>query len=160
MRLALAGKMRAARFSDSLQMARQYLEIFEQISHKGARSDILFGAYADGWIGPSLQLQIASSEKARTLDLEIALPPWAPINQVKMLVTQNGLTRGQVIVQRGGSGNASIELPESGGCFDINMTAHFVPVLTALGNDERELSAMLTKCTIASCDGRRVVLFP
>jgi hypothetical protein len=47
-----------------------------------------------------------------------------------------------------------------GGYFDINLTACFVPALAALGDDRRELSAMLTKCTIASFDGQSVVLFP
>jgi hypothetical protein len=107
-----------------------------------------------------LKLQIAPSEQSRTLDLEIALPHWAPIPKVEMLVKQHHPTKGSVTALRGHSGAVSIPLPSGGGYFDINLTACFVPALTALGDDHRELSAMLTKCTITSLDGQSIVLFP
>ena len=160
-RLVQAGSQRAAEFSDSRRMAKQYWEIFEQATRmEGRQSDVLVGAHADGWAGPNLKLQIASSEQSRTLDLEIALPHWAPIPRVKMRVQQNGQTKGEVTALRGHSGAVSIPLPPGGGYFDINSTACFVPALTALGGDQRALSAILTKCTIASFDGQSIVLFP
>jgi Glycosyl transferases group 1 len=159
-RLVQAGNLRAAEFSDSRLMAQQYWEIFEHATRMEGQSNILVGVHADGWVGPHLKLQIAPSEKSRTLDLEIALPHWAPISKVKMLVQQDGQTKGEVTALRGHSGAGSILLPSCGGYFDINLTACFVPALAALGDDRRELSAMLTKCTIASFDGQSIVLFP
>jgi hypothetical protein len=41
----------------------------------------------------------------------------------------------------------------------FNLTSWCVPALAGLG-DQRELSAMLTKCTIASFDGQSIVLLP
>ena len=38
--------------------------------------------------------------------------------------------------------------------------ADVIKVLVAHGDDQRELSAVLTKCTIASIDGQSTVLFP
>jgi FkbM family methyltransferase len=159
-RLVQAGNLRAAEFSDSRIMAKQYWEIFEQASRMEPQTDALFGAHPDGWVGPKLKLQAASSEQSRTLNLEIALPHWAPIPKVKMVVQQNGRTKGEVTALRGHSGAVSVALPSGGGYFDINLNACFVPALTALGDDQRELSAMLTKCTIASFDGQSIVLFP
>jgi hypothetical protein len=106
------------------------------------------------------KLQIAASEQSRTLHLEIALPNWAPIAKVKMLVQQDSQTKGEVTALRGHGGAVSIPLPSGGGYFDINLAPCFVPSLAGLGEDQRELSAMLTKCTITSSDGQSIVLFP
>ena len=77
-----------------------------------------------------------------------------------VLVQQDRDTKGKVTLPRGHRGVVSIQLPLSGGYFDIDFTACFVPALIALGDDQRELSAMLTKCTIAGLDGQSIVLFP
>src|SRR6266436_3894636 len=151
-RLVQAGNLRAAEFSNSRLMAQQYWEIFEQAKRKGIQSNILLGAHADGWVGPNVKLQVAPSQQSRTLDLEIALPGWVPISRVTVLVQQDRDTKGKVTVLRGHQGVVSTQLPIAGGNFEINFTACFVPALTALGDDQRELSAMLTKCTIASLD--------
>ena len=159
-RLVQAGNLRAAEFSNSRLMAQQYWDIFEQAKRKGTQSNILLGVHADGWVGPNVKLQVAPSEQSRTLNLEIALPNWVPISRVTVLVQQDRDTKGEVTVLRGHHGAVSIQLPLAGGYFDINFTACFVPALTALVDDQRELSAMLTKCTIASFDGLSIVLFP
>jgi glycosyltransferase involved in cell wall biosynthesis len=159
-RLVEAGNRRAAEFSDSRLMAQQYWDIFEQATRMGVQSNILSGANADGWLGNNSKLQIAASEQSRTLHLEIALPNWAPIAKVKMLVQQDSQTKGEVTALRGHGGAVSIPLPSGGGYFDINLAPCFVPSLAGLGEDQRELSAMLTKCTITSSDGQSIVLFP
>jgi hypothetical protein len=164
-RLVLAGNIRAAEFSDSRLMAQQYWEIFQQATDMRAAnmkvdSDALLGPHADGWAGPNLSLRIAPSELSRTLDIEITLPNWVPIPKVTMLVQQESDTKGIVAALRGNHGTASIPLPPAGGHFEINANACFVPALAGFGDDQRELSAMLTKCTIKSSDGRDIVLFP
>ena len=107
-----------------------------------------------------MKLPIAPSEQSRTLHLEMALPNWAPIAKAKMLVQQNSQTKGEVTALRGHGGAVSIPLPTGGGYFDINLAPCFVPTLAGLDDDQRELSAMLTKCTITSSDGQSIVLFP
>jgi glycosyltransferase involved in cell wall biosynthesis len=159
-RLVQVGNLRAAEFSNSRLMAQQYWEIFEQAKRKGMQSNILLGAHADGWVGPNVKLRVVPSRQSRTLSLEIALPNWAPISRVTMRVQQDRDTKGEVTVLRGRHGAVSIQLPLAGGYFDINFSVCFVPALTALGDDQRELSAMLTKCTIASFDGQSIMLFP
>jgi glycosyltransferase involved in cell wall biosynthesis len=159
-RLVQAGNLRAAEFSNSRLMAQQYWEIFEQAKRKGIQSNILLGAHADGWVGPNVKLQVAPSQQSRALNLEIALPNWAPISRVTLLVQQDRDTKGGVTVLRGHHGAVSIQLPLAGGYFDINFSACFVPALTTLGDDQRERSAVLTRCTIASVDGQSIVLFP
>jgi glycosyltransferase involved in cell wall biosynthesis len=159
-RLVQAGDLRAADFSNSRLMAQQYWEVFEQAKRKGIQSNILLGVHADGWMRPNVKLQVAPSQQSRTVNLEMALPNWVPISRVTVLVQQDRDTKGKVTVLRGHHGVVSIQLPLAGGYFDINFTTCFVPALTALGDDKRELSAMLTKCTIASLDGQSIVLFP
>ena len=54
----------------------------------------------------------------------------------------------------------SIPLPLAGGYFDINFRLASFLRCPALGDDPRELSAMLTKCTIASFDGQSICAVP
>ena len=159
-RLVQRGDARAASFSDSRLMAEQYWEVFQQACKMKIHSDLLLGAHADGWTGPKLRLQIAPSELPRTLDIEITLPNWAPIPNVTMLIQHNSDTKGEITAIRGGNASASIPLPLSGGHFQINATGCFVPALAGVGDDQRELSAMLTRCTIKSPGGPSIVLFP
>ena len=159
-RLVRAGEARAARFSDSRLMAEQYWALFQRAAGLHNQSNILVGVHADGWAGPDPKLQIAPATQARTLDLEIALPNWAPISRVTVLLQQDRDTKGEVTVLRGHHGAVSIPLPLAGGYFQHHhIYARFVPALTALGDDQRTLSARVVKCEIVNADGQRDVLF-
>lgn len=159
-RLAQAGDARASHFSNSKLMADQYWDVFEQAAGLGPRSDLLVGVSADGWAGPNLKLQISSATRARNLELEIALPNWAPVTKVTMRTQQDGHTKSEITVPRGRNGNVSIAIPESGALFDIELSPTFIPALTGAGDDQRELSGMLVSCAIVNSDGASVVLFP
>jgi FkbM family methyltransferase len=159
-RLLQAGNLRAAIFSDSSFLAQQYLETFQRAMGSHGQSDILVGVHADGWIGTHCRIQTASSEEPRTLHLHLALPEWTPIPKTRLLLRQERKTTSDITILRGQEASVSIALPTAGGYFDVNLSAHFVPALTGLGVDTRELSVMLTKCEITSPNGPAVVLFP
>lgn len=158
-RLVQTGDARAARFSDSRLMAEQYWELFQYAAGLDNQSNILVGVYPDGWAGPNPRLQIVPSPQARTLDLEITLPGEVPIHKITMKVQKNQEKIGEVTVLRNQKGSISIPLPSTGGELNISISPSFIPALAMGGDDQRELSAILTKCEIVNADGGRDVLF-
>lgn len=158
-RLVRAGDARSARFSDSRLMAQQYWKLFQYAAGLDHQSNILLGVYPDGWAGPNPRLQIVPSPQTRTLDLEIALPGGVPIHRVTMKVQRNQEKIGEITVLRNQRGSVSIPLQSTGGELNISMSPSFVPALAMGGSDQRELSAVLTKCEIVNADGGRDVLF-
>jgi Glycosyl transferases group 1 len=159
-RLVRAGDLRAAQFSDSKLMAEQYWEIFQRAAALEYQPNLLVGVHADGWLGPNPKVQVSASTQARTLDLEIALPGWAPVSKVTMLIRQDSEKKSKITLLRGRDGKVSVPLPLAGGFFDIEISPSFVPALTVAGDDLRELSGILVKCEIVHADGRRISLFP
>ncbi|GLR92705.1 MULTISPECIES: glycosyltransferase family 4 protein [Bradyrhizobium] len=159
-RLVRAGDLRAAQFSDSKLMAEQYWEIFQEAAGLEYRSNLLVGIHPDGWAGPNPKVQVLASTQARTLDFEIALPGWAPVSKMTMLIRQGSDKKSKVTLLRGRNGKVSVPLPLAGGFFDIEISPSFVPALTGAGDDLRELSGIVVKCEIVHADGQRISLFP
>ena len=159
-RLVRAGDLRAAQFSDSKLMAEQYWRTFQQAAGLEYRSNLLVGVHPDGWAGPNPKVQVSASTQARTLDFEIALPGWAPVSKMTMLIRQGSDKKSKLTLLRGRNGKVSVPLPLAGGFFDIEISPSFVPALTGAGDDRRELSVILVKCEIVHADGQRISLFP
>lgn len=159
-RLVHAGELRVAQFSDSKLMAEQYWEAFERAAGLEFKPDLLTGVYIDGWVGPNPKVQVSSSAKSRTLDIEISLPNWAAISKVTMRIRQDDSFKTEITIGRGKNGKLSVPLPPTGGLFDIELAPTFIPALTGAGDDQRELAAILNKCEIIGSDGSCVSLFP
>jgi glycosyltransferase involved in cell wall biosynthesis len=157
-RLISAGDLRAAQFSNSTLMAEQYWEAFQHAASVENKSDLLVGIYADGWAGQNPKVLLSASSQARTLEMEIALPHWAPVSRMTMTIRQDDNRIAETIVLRGRDCKVSIPISQSGGYFDIDISPAFVPALTGVGDDQRELSAILVKCEIVHANGRRVSL--
>lgn len=158
-RLVRAGDLRAAQFSDSMLMAGQYWETFQHAAGLKYQSNLLVGVHPDGWAGPNPKVQVSTSTQARTLDFEIALPGWAPVSKMTMLIRQGSDKKSKITLLRGRNGKVSVPLPLAGGFFDIDISPSFVPALTGAGGDLRELSGILVKCEIVHADGQRISLF-
>jgi glycosyltransferase involved in cell wall biosynthesis len=159
-RLVTAGNARAARFSDSGTMAKQYWEVFEQAVRSEIQTSLISGVHSDGWLGPYASVQIAGAACPADLFLEISLPPWAPAGKVTMSVLQNGEAISKLSVGLGQNACTSLPLSPSGGLVSVELSPAFVPSLVGLGDDARELVAMLTKCEIRHSDGSLTTLFP
>jgi FkbM family methyltransferase len=157
-RLIEAGTARAAEFSDSKIMAQQYWDIFQQAA--GTQSNILSGVHPDGWVGRNLTLKVIPSAQARTVELEISLPEWLPIAGVTLRAIHSSGTVSDDLFLRGQNTTMSLPLSLAGGYYDMSFSPSFVPAVTGLGDDQRELCAMLLKCTISSANGELVSLFP
>ena len=157
-RLIEAGTIRAAQFSDSKIMAQQYWEIFQQAA--GTQSNILSGVHPDGWVGRNLTLKVTPSAQPRTFEIELSLPEWLPIAGVTLRTVHSSGTVSDNLFLRGQNTTIALPLSLAGGYYDMSFSPSFVPAVTGLGDDQRELCAMLLRCTVSSADGELVSLFP
>lgn len=160
-RLIQAGQRRAAEFSDSECMAREYWELFQHALANVKHENLLTGAYADGWVGHCLHIQVAPAANKQTLAIEFSVPEWLPERRLTMQVSLHGNRLGDSFVFDHTT-NAALSLPiePAGGGYEVTITPTFVPAYTGHGNDHRELSAILQKCGIVHADGKYDALFP
>lgn len=160
-RLIQAGLQRATEFSDSKRMAREYWELFQCALAHEKHESLLTGAYADGWIGHCLNIQVAPAEKEQTLKIEFLAPEWQPQSRLTVQAHCGGKPQGAPLVFKRGM-NAVLSLPIGpiGGCYEIRIAPTFVPALSGHGEDQRELSTMLQRCCIVRADGECTELLP
>jgi glycosyltransferase involved in cell wall biosynthesis len=159
--LIQAGLQRAAEFSDTERMAREYWELFQYAFTNDKYENLLTGVYADGWAGPSLNIQVAPAECAQTLEIEILAPQSLPKPRLTVHASRSGnLQDNQLIVDRGNSATLSLPIELEGGCYEVRITPAFIPAHSGHSDDQRELSAMIQRCGIAGADGSYVELFP
>lgn len=160
-RLVQSGQQRAAEFSDSEHMAREYWDLFHYALAKEKHENLLTGAYADGWVGPSLNIQVAPATSARTLEIEFFAPEWLP--QSKLLVQAFKGKKSQGIpleIVSGANATWSLSVAPSGGRYEIRIAPTFVPLRLGLGEDQRELSLILKRGSIIDNNSDRIELFP
>ena len=160
-RLIHSGLQRAAEFSDSERMAREYWELFQYALANQRHENLLTGVYSDGWIGPSLYLQVAPAKSAQTIEIELLAPEWLPQSSLTVIAKRSGKKQGSTIVLgRGTSTVLSLPIESTGGSYEVSMAPTFVPARSGHGDDQRELSAMLRRCGITRADGECAALFP
>jgi glycosyltransferase involved in cell wall biosynthesis len=160
-RLIQAGLQRAAKFSDSERMAREYWELFQYALAKEKRENLLTGTYPDGWAGPSLNIQVAPAACAQTLEIEFSAPEWLPQPRLTAQASRGGKPQGMPLeLARGANAAWSLPLDPVGGYYEISIVPTFVPARSGYGDDQRELSAILHRCSIVPADGESIELFP
>ena len=160
-RLIQDGLQRAAEFSDPVRMAREYWELFQYALANQRHENLLTGVYSDGWIGPSLYLQVAPADSAQTIEIELLAPEWLPQSSLTVIAKRSGEKQGSTIVLvRGASVVLSLPIESTGGSYEVSMAPTFVPASSGHGDDQRELSAMLQRCGIVRADGECAALFP
>ena len=155
------GLQRATEFSDTGRMATEYWALFQHALANVKHENLLAGFYADGWVGPSLNIHLAASTNTQTLDVEFLVPPWLPQPTLAFQITLDGKNQGETTVfDRGTCAVLSIPIALTGGNYQINITPTIIPAHTGLGEDHRELSAVLLRCCITGADGNYEQLFP
>jgi glycosyltransferase involved in cell wall biosynthesis len=161
-RFIQAGLQRAAEFSDSTRMAREYWELFQTALSDQKHVNMLTGVYADGWTGPILNIQVGPDASAQTLEIEISAPEWLPYPHLTVQTTRHGNLQGNPLVfDRGTNAVLSLPMEPTGGCYEVRIAPSFVPAhLVGHGDDQRELSLLLQRCGIVHADGKRIELFP
>ncbi len=160
-RLVQAGHQRAAEFSDAERMTREYWELFQHALANVKHENLITGAYADGWVGHCLNVQVAPAEKTQTLEIEFSAPEWLPQQRLIVQASQGGKKQGSPLVfKRGTNGVLSLPIESTGGCYEVRITPTLVPAHSGHGDDHRELSVKLQRCGIVGADGKYVELFP
>lgn len=160
-RLIQAGLHRAAEFSDSERMAREYWELFQHALANVKHENFLTGAYADGWIGPCLHIEVAPATKQQVIELEFLAPEWLPHQSITVKASNSEKKQGDSLVFNHGT-TAALSLPiePTGGCYEVRITPTFIPASLDGGGDYRELSVVLQRCGIVHADGQYNELFP
>jgi hypothetical protein len=103
-----------------------------------------------------MMIRAAPDEAARTLEVEVAAPAWIPASKLTVR-----FARGRSFtVARGGRLLCSMAVDAAGGSYEAIITPTFLPVHLGYGDDRRELSAMLVRCSIVGAAAGRVELFP
>ena len=159
--LIQAGLQRAAEFSDTERMAREYWDLFQYALSNQKYENLLTGTYADGWAGPRMSIQVAPDASTQTLELEFSAPEWLPQLPITIQTTLRGNPQGDpLVLQRGTSAVLSLTLEPVGGCYEVMITPTFVPARSGHGDDQRELSVILQRCCIVRVDDKYIELFP
>jgi hypothetical protein len=107
-----------------------------------------------------LTLKVKPSALPRTAELEISLPEWLPVATVMLRTFDSCGILSENVFLRGKTSSISIPLSSAGGWHDMKFSPSFVPAFTGLGDDQRELCAMMLKCQLSSAGGESVLLYP
>lgn len=160
-RLIHAGKQRAAEFADSGRMASEYWALFQHALANLRHENMITGVYVDGWASPNLSLQVAPAQSAQVLEIDLSAPAWVPHHRFTVQLCRAGKLEGGVhVLDRGTSALVSLPLAPTGGCYEIRIDPSFIPARSGHGEDQRELSLMLKRCSIAVAGAERIDLFP
>ena len=160
-RLIQAGLQRAAEFSDTERMTREYWGLFQYALSNKKYENLLTGTFADGWVGPCMSIQVAPEASTQTLELELSAPEWLPQSPITIQMSLRGNPQGDpLVLQRGTSAVLSLALEAVGGYYEVVITPTFVPARLGHGVDQRELSVILQRCCILRADGEYINLFP
>jgi glycosyltransferase involved in cell wall biosynthesis len=158
--LIQAGLQRAAEFLDSERMAREYWELFLSALGNQKHENLLTGAYADGWVGPILNIQVAPTASVQRLEIELSAPEWLPHPKVIAKTSCRGKALGlSFVLTRGSNGVISLPVEPSGGYYEIRISPTFIPQRLGYGDDQRELAVMFKRCVIIDDSANCVEIF-
>jgi glycosyltransferase involved in cell wall biosynthesis len=160
-RLIEAGRRRADEFSDSKRMATEYWELFVSALANSRHENLVTGVHKDGWVGDSLKIQTAPLTGARSVEVTFVSPDWAPQRAITVQRYREGKPAGEPFkIKRGSATVISLPMDGSGGFYELHLRPTFVPARHKLGEDQRELSAMLQRCSIVADNTANIELFP
>jgi glycosyltransferase involved in cell wall biosynthesis len=160
-KLVEAGRRRADEFSDSKRMANEYWDLFASALANSRHENLITGVHVDGWVGGSLKIQTAPLSGARSVEVTFLAPAWLPQRSVTVQRYRQGKPDGDAVkLKRGSETVVSLPMDGAGGFYELQFKPTFVPARHKLGDDQRELSAMLQRCSIVADDNAPIELFP
>ncbi|QYD71023.1 glycosyltransferase family 4 protein [Paraburkholderia edwinii] len=160
-RLAEAGRNRADEFADSQRMANEYWELFQHAIAGSRDENLITGVAVDGWVGDRLKIQVAPLQETGSLEIELMAPDWVPQRSISIQVLRDGKADGAPIkLKRAATRIVSLPMSQSGGYCELQFSPTFVPARCGFGDDQRELSAMLKRCSILAGNSIRIQLYP
>jgi hypothetical protein len=159
--LIQAGRQRGEEFSDSGRAAREYWDLFCSAAANFRHENLITGVTLDGWVGDSLKIQTAPLIGGQAVEIQFFAPEWLPQRSITVHAYREGKPEGTPIhVKRGTEAVLSLPMDQSGGHYELQFTPTFVPARCGLGDDNRELSALLRRCSIVAKNSDRIELYP
>lgn len=157
--LVKRGYQRLANFRQE-DMARRYLEIFDQIlQQEPLYLDSVVGVYDDGWIGSQLELSRSTFGPGRILELKLAAPAWLPYRKLTLQQLEHTTLINEWELSRGEEITLKFPLPAEAGRITLNSSPVFQPKDHTNSTDERWLSCLCQSCCILYPDGSKNSLF-
>ena len=156
------GKQRAIEFSDPGRMASEYWELFQYaFSNEKQQENLLTGAYADGWVGPRLTMQAVAAKGLQTFEIDFSAPEWLPKPHITIQACRGGKPQGSpLVLDRGTKVTLSLPIDPKGTCYEFKISPTFVPARAGYGDDLRELTVLLHRCSIKFDEDDSIELFP
>jgi glycosyltransferase involved in cell wall biosynthesis len=156
-----AGRARVDEFSDSKRMANEYWDLFQYALADVRNENVITGVYPDGWIGESLKIQTARLDSAQSVEVQFVAPDWLPQRTLSVQAYRDGKPSGTLMkLKRGSETVLSLPIDHAGDYFELRLSPVFIPHRCGLGDDQRELTAMLKRCSILTSGTARTDLFP
>lgn len=157
-RLISRGRERAREFTDADRMAREYWALLCSAMGGARQASALSGVFADGWAGRELFVDVVTEQRAAALELEVLVPGWIPHARLRLEATPcNGRRRRHVSVHR--DKTCLWTLPVKTGRLYLNLSPGFVPAQLGMGDDGRELTLMVRRCSVVHESGEREELW-
>jgi glycosyltransferase involved in cell wall biosynthesis len=152
------GRERATVFSDHLQMAREYMTLFERALETHTPHWQMVGRYEDGWLGPHLWIQSEAGTSGRELELDFSTECWMPEGSVQLALWVDGAHRKTWKMEQGKEQCISVPLDQKAQIIEWRFLPVYVPSAQGLGTDERQLSLMLKGCRLKDSAGAKMNL--
>jgi hypothetical protein len=140
-------------------MVEEYWDLFLFAMSHERRDNQLAGTFPDGWVGPTLTVQVAPTPDATHVEVELLAPDWLTHARLQVRTVANGVEeRRPLPLPRGASTVWKAPVDPLGGRWVLSIGPSFVPAQVARGDDLRELSCMIRRCEVLHADGRRTPL--
>ena len=155
--LVAKGRERLAAFGGPEDMARKYLDVFEDVlARPVSQSTAVRGLWADGWCGTRLFAAYGPAAHRQWLRATFALPAEAPATRVTVTALVGGRAVGKAqTLKSGGRAVFSLDLPPAGGCVEFLFNGARRGEGQGPGADRRRLSARCEELRLT--DGARDV---
>ncbi len=155
--LVAKGRDRLAAFGGPEDMARKYLDVFEDVlARPVSQSTAVRGLWADGWCGTRLFAAYGPAAHRQWLRATFVLPAQAPAARVTVTALLGGRAAGKAqTLKRGGRASFSLDLPPAGGCVEFLFNGARRGEGQGPGADRRRLSARCEELRLT--DGGRDV---
>lgn len=148
------------RFSDTRQMAAEYLEVFKDALNR-YRPEVSFsraeGIHPDGWISERAVV-FHDAVKAGWLEIEACLPDFFPYPVSYLQIRQCKTSRLSVhLIRREKSSIIRWNLPESGGSLELAPQPLYQPKAHGFNDDERWLGCLIKRIELVTPSKREKI---
>lgn len=152
------GQQQGRKFSNSEQMARDYLNLFERVIDDGpVIQDSVKGIYSDGWAGDKVNIHVKEHMHHQKLRLDLFVPEWLPGEHYLSIKKKSAYLKKESSftfkLTNGKVSKITIPVDKKGAYFDLSMPTGFIPAkVSPDSKDNRRLTAIIKNCSIVRED--------